>query len=48
LKDAEAVRAKYVSVQAALADELAKAIDSGKITFAVCPRSEYWRTRMER
>lgn len=31
-KDAEAVRAKHASVQAALADELAKAIAAGKIT----------------
>lgn len=32
LKDAEAVREKHASVQAALADELAKAIAAGKIT----------------
>ncbi|MDR5880484.1 hypothetical protein [Caballeronia sp. LZ032] len=31
-KDAEAVRQKHASVQAALADELAKAIAAGKIT----------------
>jgi hypothetical protein len=31
-KDAEAVREKHASVQAALADELAKAIADGKIT----------------